>query len=185
MTATSRRCSQCPLPPSPSRRGRSDYPYRRGHRCALVRDRPENRCLDHSRGPHEARVEHRVPLSDQALEVLRQEAKRQVNDVVFSGQKAGRPLSNMAFLMMLRRMGRDDLTVHGFRSTFRDWAAERTTVAPEVAEAALAHTIANKVEAAYRRSDLFEKRRALMREWGSFLDQKCHTDRNAVPDRNS
>jgi integrase len=65
----------------------------------------------------------------------------------------------MAFLMMLRRMGRDDLTVHGFPSTFRDWAAERTTVAPEVAEAALAHTVANKVEAAYRRSDLFEKRR--------------------------
>jgi integrase len=86
-----------------------------------------------------ARVEHRVPLSDQALEVLRQEAKRRVNDVVFSGQKAGRPLSNMAFLMMLRRMGRDDLTVHGFRSTFRDWAAERTNVAPEVAEAARWH----------------------------------------------
>jgi integrase len=115
-----------------------------------------------------ARVEHRVPLSDQALEVLRQEANRKVNDVVFSGQKAGRALSNMAFLMMLRRMGRDDLTVHGFRSTFRDWAAERTNVAPEVAEAALAHTVANKVEAAYRRSDLFEKRRALMREWGAF-----------------
>ena len=76
----------------------------------------------------------------------------------------------MAFLMMLRRMGRDDLTVHGFRSTFRDWAAERTTVAPEVAEAALAHTVANKVEAAYRRSDLFEKRRALMREWGRFCE---------------
>jgi hypothetical protein len=74
-----------------------------------------------------ARVEHRAPLSDQALEVLRQEAKRKVNDVVFSGQKADRHLSNMAFLMMLRRMGRDDLTVHGFRSTFRDWAAERTT----------------------------------------------------------
>jgi integrase len=117
-----------------------------------------------------ARVEHRVPLSDQALEVLRQEAKRKVNDVVFSGQKAGRALSNMAFLMMLRRMGRDDLTVHGFRSTFRDWAAERTNVAPEVAEAALAHTVANKVEAAYRRSDLFEKRRALMQEWGAFCD---------------
>jgi integrase len=76
----------------------------------------------------------------------------------------------MAFLMMLRRMGRDDPTVHGFRSTFRDSAAERTTVALEVAEAALAHTVANKVEAAHRRSDLFEKRRALMREWGSFCD---------------
>jgi integrase len=115
-----------------------------------------------------ARVEHRVPLSEQALEVLRREAKRKVNDVVFSGQMAGRPLSNMALLMMLRRMGREDLTAHGFRSTFRDWAAEQTGVAPEVAEAALAHTIANKVEAAYRRSDLFEKRRSLMQEWGSY-----------------
>jgi integrase len=115
-----------------------------------------------------ARVEHRVPLSAQAVRILRREAKRKVNDVVFSGQKPGRPLSNMAFLMMLRRMGRDDLTVHGFRSSFRDWAAERTTVAPEVAEAALAHTVANKVEAAYRRSDLFEKRRELMQQWGSF-----------------
>jgi integrase len=93
-----------------------------------------------------------------------------VNDVVFSGQKPGRPLSNMALLMMLRRMGRDDLTAHGFRSTFRDWAAERTGVAPEVAEAALAHTVGNKVEAAYRRSDLFEKRRALMQQWGSYCD---------------
>jgi integrase len=118
-----------------------------------------------------ARAEHRVPLNDQALEVLLQEAKRRVNDVVFSGQKAGRPLSNMAFLMMLRRMEREDLTVHGFRSTFRDWAAETTTVAPEVAEAALAHTVANKVEAAYRRSDLFEKRRALMQEWGAFCNR--------------
>jgi integrase len=118
-----------------------------------------------------ARVEHRVPLSEQALVVLQREAKRKVNDVVFSGQKAGRPLSNMAFLMMLRRIGREDMTVHGFRSTFRDWAAERTTVAPEVAEAALAHTVANKVEAAYRRSDLFEKRRALMQEWGAFCNR--------------
>jgi integrase len=117
-----------------------------------------------------ARVEHRVPLSDQALQVLEREVKRKVNDVVFSGQKAGRPLSNMAFLMILRRMERADLTVHGFRSTFRDWAAERTTVAPEVAEAALAHTIANKVEAAYRRSDLFEKRRVLMQRWGQFCE---------------
>jgi integrase len=119
-----------------------------------------------------ARVEHRVPLSDQALKVLRRETNRKVNDIVFSGQKAGRPLSNMAFLMMLRRMGRADLTAHGFRSTFRDWAAERTSAAPEVAEAALAHTVSNKVEAAYRRSDLFEKRRELMREWGLFCDSE-------------
>jgi integrase len=82
-------------------------------------------------------------------------------------------LSNMALLMMLRRMGRGDLTAHGFRSTFRDWAAERTGVAPEVAEACLAHTVANKVEAAYRRSDLFEKRRALMQQWGDFCGEEC------------
>jgi integrase len=79
--------------------------------------------------------------------------------------------------MMLRRMGRDDLTAHGFLSTFRDWAAERTGVAAEVAEAALAHTVANKVEAAYRRSDLFEKRRALMQQWGSFCGQQAGQDR--------
>jgi integrase len=118
-----------------------------------------------------AGVEHRIPLSKQALAVLRRAAAEKVNDVVFSGQKPGRPLSNMALLMMLRRMGRDDITAHGFRSTFRDWAAERTTFPREVVEAALAHTIANKVEAAYRRSDLFEKRRPLMQQWGSLCDR--------------
>jgi hypothetical protein len=70
--------------------------------------------------------------------------------------------------MMLRRMGRDDLTVHGFRSTVRDWAAERTSVAPKVAEAACAHTVANKDGARYRCSDLFEKRAPLMRDWAPF-----------------
>jgi integrase len=119
-----------------------------------------------------AGVEHRIPLSEQGLAVLRRAAAGEINDVVFCGQKPGRPLSNMALLMMLRRMGRDDITAHGFRSTFRDWAAERTTAPREVVEAALAHTVANKVEAAYRRSDLFEKRRALMQQWGSFCDQQ-------------
>jgi integrase len=117
-------------------------------------------------------VDHRVPLSEQALAVLRRAAATKVNDVVFYGQKRGRALSNMALLMMLRRMGRGDITVHGFRSTFRDWAAERTTVVGEVAEASLAHAVANKVEAAYRRSDLFEKRRVLMQQWGAFCDQQ-------------
>jgi integrase len=119
-----------------------------------------------------ARVEHRVPLSQQAAAVLRRVHDAKVNDVVFSGQKAGRPLSNMALLMMLRRMGREDLTAHGFRSTFRDWAAERTGVAPEVAEACLAHTLTNKVEAAYRRSDLFDRRRTLIQHWGTFCDNQ-------------
>jgi integrase len=119
-----------------------------------------------------AGVEHRIPLSEQALVVLRRAAAAKVNDVVFCGQKPGRPLSNMALLMMLRRMDRDDITVHGFRSTFRDWAADRTTFPREIVEAALAHTVVNKTEAAYRRSDLFEKRRPLIEQWGSFCDQR-------------
>ena len=119
-----------------------------------------------------AGVEHRVPLCKQAQVVLQRVASTKVNDVVFFGQKPGRCLSNMALLMMLRRMGRNDITAHGFRSTFRDWAAECTAVAGEVAEAALAHAVGNKVEAAYRRGDLFEKRRALMQQWGAFCDQK-------------
>jgi integrase len=77
-------------------------------------------------------------------------------------------LSNMALLMTLRRMSRDDLTTHGFRSTFRDWAAERTAFPSEVAEMALAHVVGNKVEAAYRRGDLFDKRRQLADAWAAF-----------------
>src|SRR6202035_2115667 len=83
----------------------------------------------------------------------------------------GRPkkhISNMSTLMMLRRMGRDDITVHGFRSSFRDWDEESTNYAGTVAEAALAHTVGDKVEAAYRRGDLFEKRRKLMAAWATF-----------------
>jgi integrase len=82
-------------------------------------------------------------------------------DFVFRNRR-NQALSNMALLMTLKRMGRDDLTTHGFRSRFRDWAAERTGFAREVAEAALAHAVGDKVEAAYRRGDLFEKRRRLM-----------------------
>ena len=115
-----------------------------------------------------ARVEHRIPLSEQALVALRRVTAGRVNDVVFSGQKPGRPLSNMALLMMLRRVGRDDITAHGFRSTFRDWAAECTNFPNEVCEAALAHVIENKAEAAYRRGDLFDKRRKLMEAWASY-----------------
>jgi integrase len=74
----------------------------------------------------------------------------------------------MAFLALLKRMGRDDVTTHGFRSTFRDWVSEETDHSPEVAEMALAHTIANRVEAAYRRGDLLEKRRALLRDWQTY-----------------
>ena len=82
--------------------------------------------------------------------------------------RLGQPLSNMAMLKLLEHMGRDDLTVHGFRSTFRDWASEWTNFPGEVVETALAHTIESKTEAAYRRGDLFEKRRRLMDAWAAF-----------------
>src|SRR6516165_6825791 len=87
---------------------------------------------------------------------------------VFPGGKAQKPLSNMAFLMLLRRMGRGDLTAHGFRATFKTWASERTSFQNEIVEAALAHVIGNKFELAYRRGDLFEKRRRLMQQWATF-----------------
>ncbi|MDB0573090.1 tyrosine-type recombinase/integrase [Ralstonia solanacearum] len=112
--------------------------------------------------------EHRVPLSEQAMTVLTRMGQDRTSIYVFPGAKADKPLSNMAMLALLKRMGRADLTCHGFRSTFRDWAAERTNFAREVAEAALAHIVGDKVEAAYRRGDLFDKRRQLMGHWGKF-----------------
>jgi integrase len=114
--------------------------------------------------------EHRVPLSPRALTILEQMHKlRHADDgFVFPGAKPVKPLSNMAFLMLLRRMGRDDLTANGFRSTFRDWAAERTNFPAEVAEMALAHSVSDKTVAAYNRSDLFERRRRLMQQWAIF-----------------
>ncbi len=115
-----------------------------------------------------AAKEHRVPLSDAALAIVNAMAAIRTGDHVFPGGRAGRPISNMAMLMLLRRMGRGDLTAHGFRSSFRDWAAERTGFPAEVAEMALAHAVADKVEAAYRRGDLFEKRRQLAEAWAKF-----------------
>lgn len=115
--------------------------------------------------------EHRVPLSARALAILEemQRHRHAEESFVFPGAKPDGPLSNMAFLMLLRRMGRGELTAHGFRSTFRDWAADRTNFPAEVAEMALAHTVSGKVEAAYRRGDLFEKRRRLMDAWAEFV----------------
>ncbi len=108
---------------------------------------------------------HRVALSGRAIAVLpAMRAKRQ-SEFVFSGRRIDRPLSNMALLAVLKRMRRPDLTVHGFRSSFRDWAAERTNHSRDVVEMALAHSIGDKVEAAYRRDDLFEKRALLIEEW--------------------
>ena len=118
-----------------------------------------------------AHREHRVPLSPRALAIL--EKCRRLADgarrrFVFPGRKPGKPLSNMAFLMLLRRMGRGDLTVHGFRATFKTWASERTSFQNEIVEASLAHTIGGKVEQAYLRGDLFDKRRRLMQQWATF-----------------
>jgi integrase len=109
--------------------------------------------------------DHRVPLSSAALVLLKRLDESRINDFLFPGAKRGRPLSEMALLMLLRRMGRNDVTVHGFRSSFRDWAAEHTNFPREVAEMALAHAIPSAVEAAYRRGDLFDKRRRLMEAW--------------------
>lgn len=121
-----------------------------------------------------ARKEHRIPLSTPALTILREQLKTRSEgdgDFVFPGRKRGSPLSTMAFLMTLRRLSREDITAHGFRSTFRDWAAERTNYPREVVEMALAHAISDKVEAAYRRGDLFEKRRLLMERWANYCAQ--------------
>jgi integrase len=114
--------------------------------------------------------EHRVPLSPRALAIVEKLNEHKHSEWVFPGGKQKRPLSNMALLALLKRMGRRDLTAHGFRSTFRDWAAERTNHPREAAEMALAHTVGDKVEAAYRRGDLFDKRRRLMDEWARFCD---------------
>jgi integrase len=126
-----------------------------------------------------ARREHRVPLSSRALEIL--EKMPRTGDFVFSGRREKRPLSNMALLMFLRRNGHTDITVHGFRSSFRDWAAESTGFANEVAEMALAHVISNGVEAAYRRGDLFAKRRQLMTAWARHCETAPTTGANVTP----
>ena len=112
--------------------------------------------------------EHRVPLPDRAFAIIEERERVRESEFVFAGGKTGRPLSNMAMMMMLRRMGRGDLTVHGFRSSFRDWAAETTNFPRDVCEMALAHTIDSRVEAAYRRGDLFRKRRQLMEAWARY-----------------
>ena len=112
--------------------------------------------------------EHRVPMPARALEIVGDVPRERGEAFVFPGQRAGASLSNMALLGVLRRMGRGDLTVHGFRSTFRDWAAETTGYPRDVVEMALAHAIGDKVEAAYRRGDLFKKRRRLMDAWARY-----------------
>lgn len=123
-------------------------------------------------GRMKGKKEHRVPLSSQAVAILNGAKERAVNrgagvlsGPVFPGMREGKGLSNMSLLKVLKTMNRRDLTTHGFRSAFRDWAAEATGYSSEIVEMALAHTIANRVEAAYRRGDLLEKRRNLMEDW--------------------
>ncbi len=113
--------------------------------------------------------EHRIPLTEEALELLKLFLGMD-GTWVFPGAKEASPLSNMAMLNVLKKMQRSDLTVHGFRSTFRVWAAERTDYKKEIAELALAHSVGSAVEEAYQRSDLFERRRALMHDWAKW----CH-----------
>lgn len=112
---------------------------------------------------------HIVPLSPAAVDVFTRAATLRIeaSDLVFHGSKRGRPLSDMTLLKVLRDL-KEPYNVHGFRSSFRDWVAEKTNFAGEIAEAALAHTIPNKVEAAYRRTDFLERRRALMDAWGAY-----------------
>lgn len=115
---------------------------------------------------------HRVPLPDRCIEVLKRARELSTeSDHVFTGRSGHKPLSNMVFLMILRRM-QLPITAHGFRSSFRDWAAEQTHFPREVCEMALAHAISNKVEAAYRRGDLFERRRELMDVWAAFVESE-------------
>jgi integrase len=133
---------------------------------------------------------HRVPLSYTAVSLLKEMKALELGDIVFPGMETGQPLSNMAMTNVIRRMNEDrtergipryvdpkqggrDITVHGFRSTFRDWAAERTNFPNEMVEMALAHTVSDKVEAAYRRGDMFEKRRRLMDAWAEFCSKRA------------
>ena len=119
--------------------------------------------------------EHRVPLSERAVAILRQLADIKTGDFVYPGQRKNRRLSNMAIFMMLRRM-KANVTVHGFRSSFRDWAGNETSYPRDLIETALAHVIGDKAEQAYRRSDALEKRRKLMETWASYCEPKIHSN---------
>ncbi|AOR78200.1 tyrosine-type recombinase/integrase [Novosphingobium resinovorum] len=126
--------------------------------------------------------EHRVPLTSRATDILK-ESKLAESEWLFTGDRGGK-LSGMAMNMLLRRMG-TDVTVHGFRSGFRDWAAESTAYSHEVCEMALAHVIGNKAEAAYRRGDLFEKRRRLMTDWAAYCASPLRADSNVIAIRSA
>lgn len=113
-------------------------------------------------------IDHRVPLTDEMLAII-EPLEAMDSRYVFEGQKRHKPLSNMSMLMLLRRIGVDGVTVHGFRSSFRDWAAKAADAPRELAETVLAHQVGNEVERAYARSDLLERRRRLMERWNGFV----------------
>jgi len=113
--------------------------------------------------------EHRVPLSHRALEILDRVETIRTSDYVFPGKLRAAPLSAATMHQVLRRMNVENATVHGFRSSFRDWAGECTSFPREIAEAALAHVVGDETERAYRRGDALEKRRKLMEAWAGFL----------------
>jgi integrase len=119
-----------------------------------------------------AGLSHTVPLSAQAMTLLTRLSETRISEYVFPGERKGKPLSGMAMEMLLRRMKVTDATVHGFRSSFRDWCGDRTSFPREVAEAALAHKVGDETERAYRRSDALEKRRRLMQAWADYCDSK-------------
>ncbi len=127
-----------------------------------------------------ARKEHRVALSARALAIVKEIAAARTSKFVFPGQKPGKPLSNMSMLMLLERMGRGALTAHGFRSSFSDWASEVSPFPSELRESVLAHTIGNKAEAAYRRGDALEKRRAMMEAWSQWCEPRAPADNVTV-----
>jgi integrase len=124
--------------------------------------------------------EHRIPLSDGAFVILEKLSKAKTGEFVFPGQRANKPLSSMAMEMVLRRMKQGGVTVHGFRSAFRDWAGNETSFPREIAEAALAHVIGDKAEQAYRRGDALEKRRALMDAWAAHCEPGEASNKGAI-----
>ena len=114
-------------------------------------------------------TEHRIPLTEEALKLLSNAPRITGSDLIFPGTR-GQTLSDMSMTAVMRRMNVTAVP-HGFRSTFRDWAGEKTSFPRELAEQALAHTLESKVEAAYRRGDALEKRRQMMKEWSHFIEQ--------------
>lgn len=129
------------------------------------------------------RQEHRVPLSEAAIAILNDQSRIEGTSYIFPGVRQGRPMSNMALLQLMRGMGygvggnRGNYVPHGFRSSFRDWSSEVSNYPRDVAEMALAHVIENKVEAAYRRGDLFDKRREMMQTWADYLADNAASSR--------